>query len=66
MGVKFDLYEENRVKEYWIVHPVEQTILIYTLEKGKYRGLKNCIVGEKITSPLFPELNFEISKIFED
>jgi Uma2 family endonuclease len=66
MGIKFDLYEENGVKEYWIVEPAEKAIFIYTLKEGKYIGLKPCIEGQKITSPLFSELDFEIKKIFED
>lgn len=66
MGVKFNLYEENGVKEYWIVEPAENSIFVYTLQNGKYIGLKPCIEGEKITSPLFPELDFEIQKIFVD
>jgi Uma2 family endonuclease len=65
MGVKFNLYEENKVKEYWIVEPAENSIFVYTLKDGKYIGLKPCIEGEKITSPLFPKLDFEIEKIFE-
>ena len=66
MGIKFNLYEENHVKEYWIVEPAENSIFVYTLKDGKYIGLKPCIEGEKITSPLFPELDFEIEKIFEN
>ena len=27
---KFDVYEEAGVKEYWVVHPQEQTLLVYT------------------------------------
>lgn len=65
MGVKFDLYEENAVKEYWIVNPSENSIFIYTLQNKKFIGLKPCIEGGVIKSPLFPELNFEINKIFE-
>ncbi len=65
MGIKFDLYEENGVKEYWIVEPAENSIFIYTLKDGKYSGLKPCIEGQTITSPLFPELDFEIEKIFQ-
>jgi Uma2 family endonuclease len=65
MGIKFDLYEENGVKEYWIVEPAENSIFIYTLKEGKYSGLKPCIEGQKITSPLFPELDFEIEKVFQ-
>ncbi len=66
MGVKFDLYEENKIKEYWIVEPAENSIFVYTLKNGKYIGLKPCIEGEKIKSPLFPELDFEIEKIFKE
>lgn len=66
MGIKFSLYEENLIPEYWIVEPAENAIFVYTLQNGKYIGLKPCIEGEIITSPLFPELNFEIEKIFED
>ena len=65
MGEKFRLYEENEVKEYWIVKPIENSIFVYTLQNGKYIGLKPCIEGEKIISPLFPDLDFEIDKIFE-
>ncbi|MFY7811575.1 MAG: Uma2 family endonuclease [Flavobacterium sp.] len=65
LGEKFKLYEENQIKEYWIVEPFENTILIYTLQNDKYIGIKPCIEGEKITSSLFPELDFEIEKIFE-
>ncbi len=65
MGIKFDLYEENGVKEYWIVEPAENAVFVYTLKDGKYIGLKPCIEGQKITSVLFPELDFEIEKIFQ-
>ncbi|QDH79551.1 Uma2 family endonuclease [Echinicola soli] len=33
---KYEVYEEGGVKEYWIIHPDEQTLLVYTLVKGKY------------------------------
>jgi Uma2 family endonuclease len=65
LGEKFRLYEENQVKEYWLVEPFEKTIFIYSLQNDKFIGLKPCIEGEEIASPLFPELNFEIEKIFE-
>lgn len=66
MGIKFDLYEENEVKEYWIVDTALQSIFVYTLQNGKYIGLKPCIEGEKIKSPLFPELSFDVEKIFQE
>ena len=32
---KFDVYEEADVKEYWVVHPQEQTVLVYTLDEKR-------------------------------
>lgn len=66
MGIKFDLYEENEVKEYWIIEPVDKTVFIYTLQNGKYIGLKPQTQLDKIASPLFPEMNFDVKTIFED
>ena len=66
LGIKFNLYEENEVLEYWIVNPLEESVLIYSLVNGKYIGTKPLIDEEKIISPLFPELDFEIAKIFVD
>ena len=66
LGIKFNLYEENGVLEYWIVNPLEESVLVYSLVNGKYIGTKPLIDNEKITSPLFPELDFEIEKIFVD
>jgi Uma2 family endonuclease len=66
MGIKFDLYEENLVKEYWIVEPTDKTVFVYTLQNGKYIGLKPQTQLDKISSPLFPEMNFDVKTIFED
>jgi Uma2 family endonuclease len=64
MDIKFDLYEENLVKEYWIVNPEEKTVLIYTLKGKKYYGLKPFVIENEIYSIIFPELKFQLNKIF--
>ena len=64
MGIKFDLYEENEVKEYWIVDPTEKTVLMYVLKENKYVGLKPFIEDDNIKSSLFPQLNFPLTEIF--
>jgi Uma2 family endonuclease len=66
MGVKFDLYEENLIKEYWIIEPVDKTIFIYTLQNNKYIGLKPQTHLDRIKSPLFPDLDIKIEEIFRD
>jgi len=65
MKYKFDLYEEAGILEYWIVNPVDKNILIYQLQNETYIGLHPLIEEDKINSPLFPELDFQLSEIFE-
>ncbi len=64
MGIKFELYEENEVKEYWIIDPTEKTVLMYVLNEKKFIGLKPFIEDNNIKSTLFPDLNFPLSEIF--
>lgn len=66
MGIKFDLYEENQVKEYWIIEPTDKTIFIYTLQNDKYIGLKPQTHLDVVKSPLFPNLDFPVSDVFID
>ena len=65
MTIKFDLYEENGVQEYWIVNPSEKDVHIYTLSNGKYIGSRPYIMETELQSPTFPDLKFEVDKIFE-
>jgi Uma2 family endonuclease len=65
MNIKFSLYEENGVKEYWIVEPLQKSILVYTLQNDKYIGLKPFTEDEKMKSVLFSDLVFEVAGIFE-
>jgi Uma2 family endonuclease len=66
MDIKFDLYEENGVKEYWIVEPYQKSILIFTLQNDKYIGLKPTAEEGLVISPLFPELTFNVNEVFID
>ena len=63
MNNKFALYEEAGVQEYWLVHPLDSFVLVYTLENGVYRPLKHFSQGN-VTSVKFPELSIAIEDIF--
>lgn len=63
---KFELYQEAGVLEYWIVEPVFEHIIIYTLQNGKYIGSKPYGTGETITSGILPGLIIEIKDIFKN
>lgn len=64
MKNKFELYEEAGVKEYWVVQPEYENIIIYVLENGKYRGLAPITKGDFVHSHIFPEFKIDTEKIF--
>lgn len=63
MKQKFEIYEEAGVLEYWIIDPSHESILVNTLENGKYRTLKP-VVDDYIVSKIFPNIKIHTSEIF--
>ena len=63
---KFSLYEEYGVKEYWIVHPAEGTIIVNILKDGRYRPSRPQAKGEILSSVLFRQLTIDLEIIFAD
>lgn len=64
MNIKFDIYEEAGVREYWMVNYQEKHILQYVLENGKLIGRKPITIEESIQSHIFPELSFDVNEVF--
>jgi len=62
---KFRLYEENKVREYWMIHPTDKMLLSYHLEKGKFQGNKPITIDEVVTSHIFPTLSFNLREVFQ-
>jgi len=64
---KFNLYEVNGVKEYWIINPESKTVETYILVKQKYeRNLFFEDAAGTIKTPLFPELEIDCKEMFKD
>lgn len=66
---KYFLYEENKVKEYWIANPDAKSIEVFALQEGKYFsiGVFNELDGyTEVYSKLFPEMKFKLKEIFEN
>lgn len=60
---KFDLYQENGVREYWLVEPADNTLYAYVLnENGVYIGLKPAT--EKFRPAIFPDLEIDLTEVF--
>jgi len=63
---KFNLYEENGVKEYWIANPEGRSLQVFHLENGIYEELETYEEKEDIiTSKLFPDLIIKMIDVFE-
>ena len=61
---KFSLYEENLVKEYWIVQPGDQNILVFDLINDKYQLRKIYTNEDVVPCGIFSELQINFAEIF--
>ncbi len=67
MKDKMNVYEESAVREYWIIHPKENYLIIYTLnEKGKYSASLPFVEGDLAYSSIFPDMKIDLEKLFAD
>jgi len=66
--IKYDLYEEFGVKEYWVVYPDEQSLLRYVLNKeGKFIAEGRALtVGDKITTPVLQGFELALDDVFRN
>ncbi len=65
MKQKYEVYEENGVKEYWVVHPIDKNIVIHSLqENGKFQASKYFTDEDILESTLFPDFTVDLSKVF--
>jgi Uma2 family endonuclease len=65
---KYQLYEENGVREYWLVYPYEQAVYQFVLnaQTEKYE-LKGMYANDDIATPfLFPELKIDLAEVFAE
>jgi Uma2 family endonuclease len=63
--IKFDLYEESGVSEYWIVFPGVKTVAVYVLENDRYQLAGEYYAPGAIPVRTLPGLLLEWSEVFE-
>lgn len=63
---KFKLYETHGVKEYWIIHPENQDLLIYILKDGKYVTTGLLTSGDMVESTVIEGFILDLEKFFSD
>ncbi len=65
--LKYDLYEEAGVLEYWLVNPVEENLIAYTLDNTqKFAGGKMYASGDTLYSKAITGLAINVTDIFEN
>ena len=63
---KFELYEENGFREYWMVDVIIYTVLQYQLtDAGRHIGSKPYVADEKVTSVVIPDLVIDVEHILQ-
>ena len=63
--IKFELYQEAGVKEYWIINPVEENLIIYTLNsEGIFGGGKMYAGDDVVKSHAISGFQIEANEIF--
>jgi len=65
--LKFNLYQKHGVKEYWLVHPNDQTVMVFKLlDTGLYGRADMYVAGDIIPVPLLGELEVDLAKVFTE
>jgi Uma2 family endonuclease len=66
MRTKKELYEENEVKEYWIIDPTHETLFQYCLQENSLYAPPLILVNdETVQSSVFPTLTIDLMELFE-
>lgn len=65
LRIKYHLYEEAGVKEYWIVHPGDLYVECHLLENGKYVNSGIYAEEKKVPVHTLPGLELSVEDIFE-
>ena len=65
--IKKDLYEKARIKEYWVVDPINEYIEVYLLEEhNEYEQADIFGREDMIKTSLFEDFEFELSEVFTE
>jgi Uma2 family endonuclease len=67
LKIKYALYEESGVREYWVVFPSEYVLQQFVLnDAGRYELKGSFAEDEVFTAHIFPELQVDLAEVFAE
>ncbi len=63
---KYEVYEESGVREYWVIHPNESTLLIYSLVAGKFSPSRLYTIGDFVHSEVIKGFSLDLEEVFRE
>jgi len=64
---KFQVYEQAGVREYWIIHPTDKSLIIFVLNQaGKYEPSKPLTRGDIAFSATLQGFQIDLNELFTD
>jgi Uma2 family endonuclease len=64
---KFQVYEQAGIREYWIIHPTDKSLIIFVLNQaGKYQPSKPLTRGDIAFSTTLPGFQMDLNELFSD
>lgn len=64
--VKYRLYEQAGVQEYWIVDPEKQTVQVFRLEEGRFAAVDFQSAEGRVSSGVLEGLEIDLSAVFTE
>jgi hypothetical protein len=62
--IKYEVYEDAGVKEYWIVDPIRETVQVHVWKDGTYIPQRTLVPDDMLNSTVLTGFSFSLSKIF--
>lgn len=63
-GIKFDLYQQHGVREYWIAEPEQKYVEVYAREGERLMRVGLFSPGDTFTSPVLGGLSVDVNQLF--
>ncbi|MFN3265108.1 MAG: Uma2 family endonuclease, partial [Aquificaceae bacterium] len=61
---KMKIYEKHRIKEYWLVFPLEKTIMVYELTEKGYELFSYATEKGRVKSKVLEGFELDVEEVF--